>query len=60
MNGANTSSANQPNSNPSKQQFKTNSLGKSTDGARKQLASPVDAASRYVKHAVMIPIPTVL
>ncbi|KAG9622074.1 hypothetical protein KCV04_g13411, partial [Aureobasidium melanogenum] len=46
MNGASTSSASQPNSNSSKQQLKTNSFAKTLDGARKQAASPVDAASR--------------
>ncbi|KAI4818576.1 hypothetical protein E4T45_10551, partial [Aureobasidium sp. EXF-8846] len=45
MNGTNTSATNQPNSNPSKQQFKSGSIGKTADGARRQIASPVDAAS---------------
>ncbi|KAG9543096.1 hypothetical protein KCV01_g25201, partial [Aureobasidium melanogenum] len=46
MNGASTSSASQPNSNSTRQQLKTNSFAKTLDGARKQAASPVDAASR--------------
>ncbi|THW62436.1 hypothetical protein D6D25_02297 [Aureobasidium pullulans] len=45
-NGASRSPAPQAASNPSKQPLKTNSVGKTLDGARKQAASPVDAASR--------------
>ncbi|KAI4720784.1 hypothetical protein E4T48_03012 [Aureobasidium sp. EXF-10727] len=46
MNGVSTSSASQANPTPSKPQFKTNSTGKTLDGARKQAASPVDASRR--------------
>ncbi|KAI5257089.1 hypothetical protein E4T42_01160 [Aureobasidium subglaciale] len=46
MNGASRSPAPQGNTVLPKQQLKTNSAGKSLDGARKQAASPVDAAAR--------------
>ncbi|CAD0043925.1 unnamed protein product [Aureobasidium pullulans] len=56
-NGASRSPAPQAASNPSKQPLKTNSVGKTLDGARKQAASPVDAASRYVdmRHDMNLP-----